>query len=210
MALLVRQDQDLSAEAKGLDDAMIAVSTEPEQRDAAAEERSTDRLAAISAERAELQKTLASEFPDYAALSNPQPLAASDIQRLLSGDEALVAFSVGDRESYVFALTHDGAAWHKINRGHSALANRVARFRGGLDPRMLLDEQALAESHIKRELFDLGAAYELYYALAAGRGAHQKQTAPSRGAERCADCPAVPPAGDRGACGFDACCRGLR
>jgi hypothetical protein len=36
-------------------------------------------------------------------------LAASDIQRLLSADEALVAFSVGDRESYVFALTHDGA-----------------------------------------------------------------------------------------------------
>jgi hypothetical protein len=67
---------------------IAAVSTEPEQRDAAAEERSTDRRAAISAERAELQKTLASQFPDYAALSNPQPLAASDIQLLLSGDEA--------------------------------------------------------------------------------------------------------------------------
>ena len=35
LALLVRQDQDLSAEAKRLDDAVIAaVSTEPEQRDA--------------------------------------------------------------------------------------------------------------------------------------------------------------------------------
>jgi CHAT domain-containing protein len=30
---------------------------------------------------------------------------------------------------------------------------------------MLLDERALAESHIKRELFDLGAAHELYNAL---------------------------------------------
>jgi hypothetical protein len=56
-------------------------------------------------------------------------LAASDIQRLLSGDEALVAFSVGDKESYVFALTHDGAAWHKFDLRHSALAERVARFR---------------------------------------------------------------------------------
>jgi CHAT domain-containing protein len=166
LALMVRQDQDLSAEATRLDDAFIAaVSRQPEQRDAAAEERSRDRLAAIFAERAELQKTLASKFPDYAALSNPQPLAASDIQRLLSREEALVAFSVGDRESYVFALTHDGAAWHKIDLGHSALAERVARFRGGLDPRMLLDERALAESHIKRELFDLAAAHELYDAL---------------------------------------------
>ena len=83
----------------------------------------------------------------------------------MSADEALVAFSVGDRESYVFALTHDGAAWHKIDLGHSALAERIARFRGGLNPRMLLDERALAENHIKRELFDLGAAHELHNAL---------------------------------------------
>jgi CHAT domain-containing protein/tetratricopeptide (TPR) repeat protein len=166
LALMVRQDQDLSAEAKRLDDAFIAaVSRVPEQRDAAAEERSRDRLAAISVERGELQKTLTSQFPDYAALSNPQPLAADDTQRLLSGDEALVAFSVGDKESYVFALTHDGAAWHQVDLGYSALAEHVARFRGGLDPRMLLDKQALAENHIKRELFDVGAAHELYNAL---------------------------------------------
>jgi CHAT domain-containing protein len=166
LALLVRQDQDLNVEAKRLDDAFIAaVSREPEQRDAAAEGRFRDRLAAISIERAKLQRTLASKFPDYAALSDPQPLAAADIQSLLSGDEALVAFSVGDKESYVFALTHDGAAWHKIDLGYLALAERVARFRGGLDPRMVLDERALAESHIKRELFDLGAAHELYDAL---------------------------------------------
>jgi CHAT domain-containing protein/tetratricopeptide (TPR) repeat protein len=166
LALMVRQDQDLSAEAKRLDDAFIAaVSRVPEQRDAAAEERSRDRLAAISVERGALQKTLTSQFPDYAALSNPQPLAAGDTQRLLSGDEALVAFYVGNKESYVFALTHDGAAWHQVDLGYSALAERVARFRGGLDPRMLLDKQALAENHIKRELFDVGAAHKLYNAL---------------------------------------------
>ena len=76
-----------------------------------------------------------------------------------------MAFSVGDKESYVFALTHDGASWQRIDLGHSALAESVARFRGGLDPRMLLDERTLVESHIKRELFDIGAAHELYNAL---------------------------------------------
>jgi tetratricopeptide (TPR) repeat protein len=166
LALLVRQDQDLSGQAKALDEAIItAASKEPEQREAAAEERARDHLAAVAAERAELQKMLASEFPDYLALSNPEPLTVSNIQNLLSGGEALVAFSVGDKDSYIFALTHDGAAWHKFDLGHSALAERVARFRRGLDPRMLLDERALAESHIKRELFDLGAAHELYNAL---------------------------------------------
>jgi CHAT domain-containing protein len=166
LAQLVRQDQDLSVEAKALDEAIIAAfSKELEQRETTVEERIRDRLAAVAAQRAELQKMLASEFPDYAALSNPQPLSASDIQHLLSGDEALVAFSVGDKESYVFALTHDGTAWQNIDPGISALAERVVRFRGGLDPRMLLDERALAESHIKRELFDLSAAHKLYDAL---------------------------------------------
>jgi len=166
LALLVRQEQDLSVEAKGLDDAIIAaLAKQPKQRDAAAEKRSGERLAAISVERAKLQKTLASQFPEYTALSNPQPLAPSEVQRLLAGDEALVAFSVGEKESYVFALTHDVAAWNKIDLERSVLAERVARFRGGLDPRMLLDERALADSHIKRELFDLGAAHELYNAL---------------------------------------------
>jgi len=100
-------------------------------------------------------------LPDYVALSNPEPLTVSNIRNLLSGGEALVGFAVGENESYVFAVTRDGAAWQNIYLGHSALAERVARFRGGLDPRMLLDERALAESHIKRELFDLGAAHEL-------------------------------------------------
>ena len=33
---------------------------------------------------------------DYAALSNPQPLIAKDIQALLSGEEALIAFAAAD------------------------------------------------------------------------------------------------------------------
>ena len=42
---------------------------------------------------------------DYAALSNPQPLISKDIQSLLSADEALVLWSVGEKESYVLALS---------------------------------------------------------------------------------------------------------
>ena len=63
---------------------MAAVSKERAKRDAAAEQKSRDRLAVIAAERAGLQKTFAVEFPDYAALSNPLPLKAKEMQALLS------------------------------------------------------------------------------------------------------------------------------
>ena len=59
------------------------------------------RLATISAERAALQKIFAAEFPDYAALSNPLPMTAKEIQALLSDDEAMVLFAVTEKESYV-------------------------------------------------------------------------------------------------------------
>ena len=61
-----------------------------------------------------MQKTFAVEFPDYASLSNPLPLTAKDIQPLLSADEAMVLYSVVDKQSYVVAITREGVDWKAI------------------------------------------------------------------------------------------------
>ena len=167
LAQLVRKDQDLTAEADTLDKAIIAaVSKEPSQRDPAAEQRTRARLAAIIGERDALQKVFASEFPDYAALSSPLPLIAKEVQALLSNDEALVLYAAaGDKESYVFALTREGLDWKAIPLGGDALTKKVAAFRRGLDVDMVADQAVLDAIKIKRELFDLGVANELYAAL---------------------------------------------
>jgi CHAT domain-containing protein len=134
LAQLVRKDQDLAGEAEALDKAIIAaVSKEPAKRDTATEQRIRDRLAAIAAEREGLQKVFAAEFPDYAALADPQPLTAKDIQSLLSDDEAIVLWSSGDKESYVLALTGSASIWKSIPLGSQALSDKVATFRRGLD-----------------------------------------------------------------------------
>jgi tetratricopeptide (TPR) repeat protein len=81
---LVRRDQDFATEADALDKAIIAaVSGAASKRDAA-ESRNKARLAAITVERAALQKTLAVEFLDCAALSNPLLIKTAEIQSLLS------------------------------------------------------------------------------------------------------------------------------
>jgi hypothetical protein len=59
------------------------------------------RLGVVFADRAKLQKIFTIEFPVHAALSNPLPLIAKQNQALSSGGEAIVLFSVADRESYV-------------------------------------------------------------------------------------------------------------
>lgn len=177
---LVRQDQDLAGEAEGLDKALIAaVSTEASKRDAANEQRMKTRLAEIENERRALQKVFESEFPDYVALAKPQPLTAKEIQALLSPDEAIVFFAAAGEagaertfrpeyipaEIFVFALTRDGFDWKSIPLGGDALAQKVAAFRRGLNVEMVEDQAYLDSINVKRELFDLFLANELYTAL---------------------------------------------
>jgi len=162
LAELVRRDQDLAGEADALDKAIIAGLSRQGSRDPAAAQRGRDRLAAIAGERAGLQKTLAVEFPGYAALSNPLPLKAKEIQALLSGDEALVLYALADKESFVVALTRDASDWQRIPLGSDAITSKVAAFRRGLDVGQASD--ASGKSH----LFDLALANELYVALLGG------------------------------------------
>jgi len=160
LAELVRRDQDLATKAESLDRAIVAaVSKERSKRDAAAEQRTRTRLAAISTERASLQKQLAVEFPNYAALSNPLPMTAKEIQPLLSGDEALVLFAVTAKESYVIAITRESADWKPIPRGAETLSQQVAAFRQGLDIGKASDASG------KSGLFDLALANQLYGTL---------------------------------------------
>lgn len=160
LAELVRRDQDLAAESEALDKTIIAaVSKQSGQRDLAAEQRSRARIAAIANERAGLQKTLAVEFPAYASLSNPLPLAVKDIQLLLSTDEAMVLYSVVDKQSYVIAITREGVDWKEIPLGADALTQKVTAFRRGLDVGKARDASG------KSGLFDLAFANELYVAL---------------------------------------------
>ncbi len=162
LAELVRQDQDLGSEAERLDKSiMTAVSKDRSKRDPAAEQRARERISAISVARATLQKTLSAEFPDYSALSNPLPLKSKEIQSLLSSDEAMVLFSLAEKESYVFAITRDSFAWKPIPIGADALSDQIAAFRRGLDIAKASDASG------KTGLFDLGRANELYATLLA-------------------------------------------
>jgi CHAT domain-containing protein/Flp pilus assembly protein TadD len=143
LAQLVRRDQDLTAEADALDKAIVAaVSKEPARRDSTAEQRIRDRLASIAKERDALQKAFASRFPDYVALSNPQPLTVQQIQALLADDEALVAFEFNTK-SYAWIVTRSDADWTELKISAQDIDAQVRALRSRLtnqgqefDPRL--------------------------------------------------------------------------
>ena len=159
LAQLVRKDQDLSAENERLDKNLVAAfSKPPNQRDTNQEAAIRKRLGGIADERAEVGRILAQRFPDYAALSKPQPLAVSDVSSLLTDDEALVLFDLGKRNilgkqnidaSYIWVIDRSHAVWNTIDAKSEDLATKIAAVRASLDPS-------------SGKPFDAKLAYELY------------------------------------------------
>ena len=55
-------------------------------------------------------------------------MTVKDIQLLLSADEAMVLYSVVDKQSYVIAITREGVDWKEIPLGADALTQKVTAF----------------------------------------------------------------------------------
>ena len=134
LAQLVRKDQDLTAEAERLDKIIIAaVSKPPAERNLAAEDQIRKHIEEIKVERDELQDIFNQRFPDYVALSKPQPLTIEQTQVLLADDEALITIDLG-QESYVWVITKDRAEWKELSVSAEDVSKEVETLRTGLNP----------------------------------------------------------------------------
>ena len=183
LAALVRERQDLVGEWQKRDQARsAAVSQAPDKRDRAAEAANVARLAAIDARIGEIDRRLAADFTDYAALARPQPLGIVDVQAELRADEALVLFldtpewEPHPEETFIWVVTKTDVRWVKSGMGTKALTERVAALRCGLDEDewsgmtrsnkcAALLGRTNAPTDEEPPPFHLGIAHEIYQAL---------------------------------------------
>jgi CHAT domain-containing protein/tetratricopeptide (TPR) repeat protein len=160
LAGLVRERQDLQARWKVVDEQFSAALSIPADQRSGDDERASTEAAEIDARVAAIDARLKAEFPQFFALTCPEPLSTSEAAELLYPDEALVLLLAGDDEAtFVWALTRDGVAWQRIPLGATNLTDKVASLRRGLDV------QDQKETVQPGRLFDLGLAHELYAAL---------------------------------------------
>ena len=185
LAALVRERQDLITRRQWEDKRLLAAVV-----DAKATEAIRAAIADLDTRLDAVDKGLAKDFPEYAQLSNPEPLSTAAIQAVLKPDEALVIFLDVPRfgklpeETLAWAMTKTEARWISIPQGTSALADKVATLRCGLDREGLWSwvgraGRWLAKGERCRALkpeglgageplpFDVGLAHELYRALLA-------------------------------------------
>jgi CHAT domain-containing protein/tetratricopeptide (TPR) repeat protein len=181
----VRERQDLVVEWQKRDAARsAAVSQPPDKRDKQAEAANGTRLAEIDTRIDEIDKQLAKDFPDYAALVSPKPISITDVQSQLRDGEALVLFldtpewKPTPEETFIWVMTKTDSRWVKSDIGTKALGERVAALRCGLDydgswgapdsrcAELLKTTYSEADHESGKSLpFDINRSHELYKAL---------------------------------------------
>jgi tetratricopeptide (TPR) repeat protein len=140
LAVVVRERQDLIAEWHRRDAARTAaVAQPPDKRDFTAETTNVERLAAIDARIADIDRRLEIQFPDYASLASPAPLSIEEVQAYLREDEALALFldtpelEPASEETFIWIVTKTAARWARSDLGSMGLAREVTALRCGLD-----------------------------------------------------------------------------
>ncbi|MGE0205772.1 MAG: tetratricopeptide repeat protein, partial [Hyphomicrobiaceae bacterium] len=187
LATLARERQDLVAEWQARDKLRIAAfSKPPNQRSPQGEVENASRLAAIDRRLAEIDARFSRDFPDYAALVQPRPVAFRDVQAVLGEHEALILFlDTDDRfepalptETFVWVVTKTDMRWLRSDLGAKALEGHVGALRCGLDAaswrgegearcqKLLGTTFSRADIAAEKPLpFDLARAHALYKGL---------------------------------------------
>jgi CHAT domain-containing protein/Tfp pilus assembly protein PilF len=140
LAQLVREDQDLIAEAESLNKTVVAFfSASRAERSAKVEKQLRERIEGVKVARDRLQQTFNERFPEYIALSKPQPVSLVETQGLIADDEALLVFDF-DTKSYAWIITRDGADWTELKISARDLDEQVRALRAWVvDPRQRFD-----------------------------------------------------------------------
>lgn len=159
LADLARREQDAQGRIVSLSELLTQLlSAPPEQQLPKIQAKITADISTLKVEREKLKREIELAFPDYADLVDPKPVAPEQVQKSLKPGEALLSFYFGENNGYVWGLRADGKiAFASIPMGRKAMAARVARLRGALDPQVA----SIAEL----PAFDLAAAHELYSLL---------------------------------------------
>lgn len=122
----------------------------------------------LHAEIGAIDGRLAADFPRYAELALPTPLAIEAIQQNLRDGEALLFFLSAQDATYVWAIDEARAHWFAAPLWTDSLAEEVTRLRADLDPHARTRGAAtLIEGMTRPRIasFDRTTAYFLYTQL---------------------------------------------
>ena len=175
LSVRVRQRQDLGEQALAIDRLLISVISQPNAtRNQETEQALRAQALGIANQIKELDRLIATQFPEYAALVTKSPISIEEVQTRLNPNEALLLFTTTSRFTFVWTVTRADVRWHAAAIGAKQLAETIGILRCGLDQAAWMETTyACAEKlGLNRPPapgdqlpFDLDRAFGLYQAL---------------------------------------------
>ena len=134
LAVLVRDREDLSSRWRRLDsDLLKAVALPPDKRNPASETALRKELADVDERLTADNEKLRTTFPRFAELAEARPVHVADIQAVLGSDEAFAAFTLADKESFLFVVRKQDAHFFKLDLTRAQASEIVKSLRTALE-----------------------------------------------------------------------------
>ncbi|MCP5396480.1 MAG: CHAT domain-containing protein [Sphingomonadaceae bacterium] len=127
---LVRERQDVAAAIVNGIKAYRQTSLDQDEASGGGQRAELD---ALGARLAELDAQLQRDFPDYNALVSPRAVPVAELQQMLAPDEAVLLMLPSEGSHYIFAISANGAKWHRVDDGADAVAGLVGRLKCRID-----------------------------------------------------------------------------
>jgi CHAT domain-containing protein len=116
-----------------------------------------DQIVAAQNKRAAAESAAQAASPEYAQLTSAGA-SAEAVQRALSPNEAMIAFSIGQRSSFAALVEKDRITPYRIALSAEKAAEAVTALRKTIEPDIRNDQAVLPD-------FDVAAAHALYVTL---------------------------------------------
>jgi len=158
LAEVVRAQQDAKRTITTLYGELANIGVEPGYRTSPAVAKIRERIEALHSRVDSLTAQIEREFPVYAEVINPKPVALEQARRMLRPGEALIATLVTQDRTFVWAVPQSGpVAFAAVPMSAKTIEETVATLREALEPHVT----TLGEIPD----FDVALAHRLYQAL---------------------------------------------
>jgi len=107
-----------------------------EERNPQQETQLAQRLTQVSARADELIARVQRDFPDYARLANPEPVALADLKAQLKAGQGFLTFMMGFKGGYGLLVTASGLSVKKLDITSESAAGDIAQLRHSLAPQL--------------------------------------------------------------------------
>jgi CHAT domain-containing protein/Tfp pilus assembly protein PilF len=111
-----------------------AIELSENERSRSQEKEYRRKMKEIFSIRNSIDKTISDKFSNYKELVNPKNFSVYNLQNNLAKNEALVAYFVGDKQTYIFAVTKKDMSFTKAYINEARLKEYVKKIISGLSP----------------------------------------------------------------------------